>query len=87
MNFSDYYQSYNNYFWLWEEDAEVLAIAGGSTIAFREQAAELLTGLAEEGLPPFGSFLLAMIATNKTIDDSLGFIQDKLAGYLANDEP
>ncbi|MGF2411352.1 MAG: ribosomal protein L7/L12 [Ferruginibacter sp.] len=86
MNFSDYYQSYNNYFWLWEEDAEVLAIAGGSTIAFREQAAELLTGLAEEGLPPFGSFLLAMIATNKTIDDSLGFIQDKLAGYLASQQ-
>ncbi|MGN6494843.1 MAG: ribosomal protein L7/L12 [Agriterribacter sp.] len=71
MNFFDYYQSHKNYFWVWEEDADVLAIAGGSTIGFREQVAEILTGIAENGLPPFGSFLLAMIATNKTMDDAV----------------
>ncbi|MGG9962277.1 ribosomal protein L7/L12 [Ferruginibacter sp. SUN106] len=78
MNFSDYYQSYKDYFWAWEEDAEVLVIPGGSTIAYREQAATMLTDLAEQGLPTFGAFLLAMIATNKTIDDSLALIRSKV---------
>jgi ribosomal protein L7/L12 len=82
MNFSDYYQSHKNYFWVWEEDAEVLSISGGSTIAFREQVAEILIGIGEQGLPPFGSFLLAMVATNKTIDNSLQFVQDSLIAYI-----
>ena len=69
MNLFDYYQSYRQYFWVWEEDAQVLAVTGGSTIGFREQIEEILTGMAEQGLPPFGSFLLAMIATNRTMDN------------------
>ncbi|GAB2813582.1 ribosomal protein L7/L12 [Ferruginibacter profundus] len=82
MNFSDYYQCYNDYFWTWEEDAEVLSIPGGSTIAYREHVATILTDIAEQGLPPFGSFLLAMIATNKTVDDSLQLVRSRVADSI-----
>jgi MoxR-vWA-beta-propeller ternary system domain bpX0 len=71
VNSAAYYQSYNNYFWQWEEDGDVLAITGGSTIAYKQQVAEILLGLAENGLPPFGSVLLVMIGSNVTMDDSV----------------
>jgi ribosomal protein L7/L12 len=78
MNVVDYFQSYKNYFWLWEDDAEVATISGGSTIGYKQQIAEYLVTLAHKGLPPFGSFLLVMIATNKTMDNSLDFIKSSL---------
>lgn len=71
MNPVTYYQTYSNYFWQWEEEGDVLAVTGGSTIGYREQVAEILIGLAENGLPPFGSILLVIIASNVTLDDSV----------------
>jgi ribosomal protein L7/L12 len=84
MNVADYFQSYKNYFWLWEDDAEVASISGGSTIGYKQQIAEYLSLLANNGLPPFGSFLLLMIATNKTMDNSLGFVKSLLAKNFAS---
>ncbi|WP_207536447.1 hypothetical protein [Desertivirga arenae] len=64
MNFNRYFQSYHDYFWQWEEGTEVLAIPNSSTIAYRDFIIAMLRKLSPQGLPPFGSLLLAVIATN-----------------------
>jgi hypothetical protein len=64
MEFHKYFQSYEDYFWHWEEEAEVIGIPGGHTIAYREYIIEILNDLQHQGLPPFGSLLLAVVATN-----------------------
>ena len=74
MNASDYFQSYEKYFWLWEEETEVLAINGGSTIAYTEELIPILAAIAENGLPSFGAILYAMVAINRTEDNSLAFV-------------
>jgi hypothetical protein len=74
MNASDYFQSYEKYFWLWEDEAEVLAITGGSTIAYTEELIPILASIAEKGLPSFGSILFTVIAINRTGENSLDFV-------------
>lgn len=74
MNASDYFQSYEKYFWLWEDETEVLAINGGSTIAYTEELIPILVAIAEKGLPSFGAILYAMVAINRTEDNSLAFV-------------
>lgn len=74
MKASDYFRSYEKYFWLWEEESEVLAINGGSTIAYTEELIPILDALAERGLPSFGAFLCSMIAINKTQENSLDYV-------------
>lgn len=94
MNPATYYQTYSNYFWQWEEEGNVLAVTGGSTIGYRQQVAEILIGLAENGLPPFGSVLLLIIGSNVTMDDSVARVESILIktlvelerGKMANDE-
>jgi hypothetical protein len=60
----NYFQSYEGYFWQWEDGDEVIAIPNSSTIAYKEFVIELLEKLSGQGIPPFGSVLLALIATN-----------------------
>ncbi|MES2775515.1 MAG: ribosomal protein L7/L12 [Bacteroidota bacterium] len=85
MNFQDYFQSYSNYFWQWEDDTEVLSIPNGGTIAYREQMVQTLQGLADNGLPPFGSLVLAFIATNNSLDDNVGLIEKHFTNFSISD--
>lgn len=71
MDFSNYFQSYDDYFWQWEDNGEVLAIPKGNTIAYKKAVSEMLEFLAPQGLPPFGSVLLVFIATNSNAKDSI----------------
>jgi len=64
MNFYNYFQSYDHYFFQWEDDAEVLAISEGNTIAYREYLVDVLEKLSHQGLPRFGTLLLTILATN-----------------------
>jgi ribosomal protein L7/L12 len=64
MDINSYFQSYHNYFWQWEDDVEVIGIPNNNTIAFRGLVVDILEILAPQGLPRFGSLLLAIIATN-----------------------
>lgn len=64
MEFYEYFQSYDKYFWQWEDVTEVIAIPDESTIAYRDFVIEILEKLAPQGIPPLGSLLLAIIATN-----------------------
>jgi hypothetical protein len=85
MNATDYFQSYENYFWLWEDETEVLAINGGSTIAYTEELIPILAAIAEKGLPSFGAILLAMIAINRTEENSLDFVYKILSALEFNE--
>lgn len=82
MNLGDYFQSHINYFWQWEENADVVVIKDGSTIGYRAHIALLINSIAPLGLPPFGSFLLVLAAINSTIDDSLKSIENILSMHL-----
>lgn len=78
MEFLEYFQSYENYFWEWENQIlatdsvyETLTIPQGSTIAYERFVMETLELLSLDGFPPFGSLLLTLIATNATGKESL----------------
>lgn len=71
MSAPHYFQQYEGYFWQWEDEGEVISITGGNTIAYRQYIAEILQRLADPGLPPFGSLLLVLIATNPQAEASL----------------
>jgi ribosomal protein L7/L12 len=82
MEPAEYFQAYSGYYWQWEEDSEVIAIPGGSTIAYRAYVMDVLDKLAPQGVPPFGALLLAIIATNPSANTSLdmvyGIVSDAL---------
>lgn len=71
MTFYEYFQSERGGFWQWEDGGEVLAIPGGSTIAYRDWVIKTLNVLAPQGIPSFGTFLLVVIATNPNAKSSL----------------
>ncbi len=87
MEYSNYFQFYKNYFWQWEEEGEVIAIPDSYTITYRNYIIELIEKISDQGLPPFGTLLLAVIATNpkgnlginaiETIFDDLVLASDK----------
>jgi ribosomal protein L7/L12 len=60
----NYFQSYADYFWQWEDDMFVVAIPGGATIAYKDYLGTIIPKIAPQGLPPFGSLLLTLVATN-----------------------
>lgn len=64
MEMQDYFRPHKGYFWQWEDRGEVLSITGGNTIAYRQYVLDLLEHLSHNGLPPFGSVLLVLLATN-----------------------
>lgn len=84
MESKSYFQSYANYFWEWEDGGEVLAIPNESTIAYRGFIVDALEKLASNGLPPFGSLLLAIIATNPGGSNSLDSIYSMLSCKLSD---
>ncbi len=77
----DYFQSYQPYFWQWEDNTEVLAIPGGNTITYRNLVKETLISLAPQGIPPFGSLLLAVIATNPNAKEAVQQVERILKPY------
>ncbi|HLO53109.1 MAG TPA: ribosomal protein L7/L12 [Saprospiraceae bacterium] len=85
MNANDYFRSYVKYFWLWEDETEVLAINGGSTIAYTEELIPIMDTIAERGLPSFGAILCALIAINKTEENSLDFVYKILSALEFNE--
>jgi|GEM_PF-243185 len=82
MNFQDYFQAYNGYFWQWEDETQVVAISGGSTIAYKQHLIDILQALSDDGIPPFGALLLVMISIADTVDDSVDFVENKIGDYL-----
>ena len=73
----NYFNTYKGYFWHWDCDEEhvhdethyLATITDGQSIAYYPKIKELLEDLKHQGLPPFGSILLVLIATNENIDE------------------
>ncbi len=59
-----YFQTFENYFWQWEEQGTVISVPNGSTIAYTAFLEEIIPALSTLGLPPFGALLLAIAATS-----------------------
>lgn len=59
----------SGYFWRWTESGTVLVWRDGSTIAFREEIAQILEWLAPNGLPPFGAIVFLLAAFRSKIPD------------------
>ncbi|NJO02198.1 MAG: hypothetical protein HC880_11365 [Bacteroidia bacterium] len=78
MDLYRYFQSYHDYFWQWDDGAEVIVVPGGSTIAYRAFVVEILKKLSGQGIPPLGSLLLTLIATNADADENLNALFVKL---------
>jgi MoxR-vWA-beta-propeller ternary system domain bpX0/MoxR-vWA-beta-propeller ternary system domain bpX1 len=77
-----YFLSSNNYFWQWEDDQEVIAIPHERTIVYREYILSILEKLAPQGLPPFGSILLVLLATNPDGDQSIAAVYKIISDAL-----
>lgn len=76
--YTKYFKSIEDYFWQWEDNGEVVAIPNSGTIAYRETIQKILTVLAPNGFPLFGTLLLALAYTSvskfemhKSIEDIL----------------
>jgi len=81
LGLSTYAQSYKDYFWQWEEGDKLLTIPNGNTIAYREYIFDIMQLLYQQGIPPFGSLLLAIIGTNPQGDSDLSQIEKKIKTY------
>ncbi len=55
-----YFQSGQSDPWRWTENGKVLVWADGTTVAFREEIAEILETLASGGLPPFPAVMVLL---------------------------
>lgn len=76
MTVEQYFKSYEDYFWQWEEGTEVIAIPQGNTIAYKVFTIETLKRLLPIGIPPFGTLLLTIMATNPTASVDLKFLEE-----------
>jgi len=88
MQSFEYFNGYRDYFWALEEKGEVIVIRDGSTIAYSQLMIQLLEDLSDQGLPPFGALLLAVLATNYPNEDNIGqvgHIIDRLRRILHPD--
>ena len=82
MNSRQYFQPYKDYFWQWEDGGEVVAIPGGNTIVYKDLVVEVLTKLSDQGLPFFGTMLLALLATNPEGEQNIGQVEKILFPHL-----
>ncbi|ASK31946.1 hypothetical protein CEY12_18330 [Chryseobacterium sp. T16E-39] len=88
MELNEYFQSYEGYFWEWNTDVDVhddsgyhennlVSIPNVGAIAYRPYLIEVLKELQQQGIPPFGTLLLVLYATQE------GYLNfDGLSYYL-----
>ncbi|WP_052259452.1 ribosomal protein L7/L12 [Flavobacterium sp. KMS] len=83
MEFLNYFQSYEDYFWEWEnkilsEDSvfETITIPNGQTIGYEKFVFEILEYLSDDSIPPFGTLLLAIVATNPENEQAIEMIHN-----------
>lgn len=89
MEFKRYFQPYAEYFWhlkeYWQDfdgsnagPTYIYEIPEGSTIAYADYIVEITEAMALQSLPPFGSLLLAIVATNHDPHGALAQIREIL---------
>lgn len=80
MTFFEYFQSYEGYFWQWEEDEGIciLTTRDGLSIAYDATVFEVFESLSSVGAPPFGSLVMALMATDESPTRFLDYLEDAL---------
>src|SRR5436305_1034031 len=73
--------------WRWAEDGNVVIWSDGSTVAFREEIAQILQWLAPNGLPPFGAIVLMLAACRGKVPPVAVFLDDPKAPLSAELAP
>lgn len=90
MEETEYFAQQPNYFWNWEDNAEVVAIPNGGTIAYREQLLDMMSALVKQGLPTFGALLLATAATStdrqRNIDTIYALMMQRVGQDQSNEK-
>lgn len=83
MEFLKYFQSYDDYFWEWDNQTfseesvfESITIPNGQTIGYEKFIFEILDYLSDDSIPPFGSLLLAITATNPESEQAIEMIHN-----------
>jgi len=80
---TDYLQAYENYFWRYDDQGKVLAVPEGRTLGYTDRVlGEIVFHLAPQGLPRFGSLLLAVAATTAHGRDTLEDIMEIVDGKV-----
>lgn len=92
MEFQKYFQSYHDYFWEWElentsktETHKTICIPNGQTIVYEKKLMEILQAISIDGLPPLGSLLLALIATNSDGNNAINSIMNLAKNWVKAD--
>ena len=86
MKFQQYFRSYTDYFWQWEDGQQVVGIRNGQTIAFTKQIIEMLEALSLQGFPRLGPLLLAIAATNNNGEMALLKLKEHLESHYQERE-
>ncbi|HRE77992.1 MAG TPA: ribosomal protein L7/L12 [Flavobacterium sp.] len=83
MDYIRYFQTYSDYFWIlnhyqddFGETQYIFEIPNGTTIAYSNYVIEVLQLLSDESIPPLGSLLLAIAATNPDSHTSIALIEE-----------
>lgn len=78
MNINQYFQTYINYFWNWDSDPDCIRstdifthnyiyFTGIGNVSYSAYALEILKLMSPQGIPYFGSYLLALFALKKQV--------------------
>ncbi|VXB55634.1 conserved hypothetical protein [Flavobacterium sp. 9AF] len=83
MDFKKYFQQYEDYFWkcnFYFDESDnfryIFESLDGTSIAYKEYVTEVLELLSDDCIPPFGSLLLAIVATNPNSEATLNSLYD-----------
>jgi hypothetical protein len=86
---SNYFTSYENYFWDWEYDdttsskSYAIFIPEIGTLIYAQRLLQLLEPLSTKGLPQLGSVILILIAASENLEENdYGIVKSKLASSL-----
>ena len=55
-----FFRASRHYFWCWAEEGDIVEWQNGDTLCYRDDLSNLLSAVAEEGLPPLGTVLLLL---------------------------
>lgn len=74
-----FFRASRHYFWCWAEEGDIVEWQNGDTLCYRDDLSNLLSAVAEEGLPPLGTVLLLLGACQER---SLHIAEQSLADCI-----
>ena len=78
---NNYFAAYKDYFWIWENNQQVVSIPSRSTIAYKQHVSDLLKSMQNQNIPNFGTLVLCLVALNKNPESDLLFVFNVVRNY------